>query len=96
MNGLIIKNKVEVIVVREVELNGFQYSIDNLCRVRFSAYNGSEVADTVEARIAYRELQAETIAYIRENVKAILKLMDEELDECSRTTTFSNEVLCGA
>lgn len=96
MNGLIFKNKKEVVVVRLVELNGFQYSIDDLCRVRLSAYVGMPIAYTSEARAYRRALQAETVKYIRENLKAILKTMDEELDECSRTTTFHNEFLCGA
>lgn len=96
MNGLIFKNKIETIVVRLVELNGFQYSIDSVGRVRFSAYVGMSIPATTEAIECHRNLQRDTIAYIRENIKSILKTMNEELDECNRTTVFNNEFLCGA
>lgn len=87
MEKMIIKNKTVITTTRYVELNGFEYTIDHLKRVRFVSYVGSKEL-TREARRAINE---KTIAHIRANVDDILVCMDHYLDESATSTTIHNQ-----
>ena len=75
MNKLEIFNRTVATTVCYVKLNGFEYTIDHLNRVRLVSYVGSEEL-TIEAK---RELNASTIEYIRDNVKSIVNEMETHL-----------------
>lgn len=85
MKNLTIKNKTTVITTRYVELNNFEYTVDNLKRVRLVSYIGSENIP----REKRRETNKENIEYIRKNIESIVKEMDEHLLESASVTTES-------
>ena len=86
MEKLIIKNKTVITTTRYVELNGFEYTVDHLKRVRYVGYIGSREL----SREDRRKLQETTIAHIRANVDDILVCMDHYLNECATSTTMHN------
>lgn len=90
MNKLIIKNKTVTTVTRYAELNGFEYTIDHLKRVRYVGVVGNANNDI--SREERRKLQESTIAHIRANVEDILVCMDHYLEECSSTTKMHNHM----
>ena len=90
MNKLIIKNKTVTTVTRYAELNGFEYTIDHLKRVRYVGVVGNANNDI--SREERRKLQESTIAHIRANVDDILACMDHYLEECSSTTKMHNRM----
>ncbi len=85
MKNLTIKNKTTVITTRYVELNNFEYTVDNLKRVRLVSYIGSKNIP----REKRRETNKENIEYIRKNIESIVKEMDENLFESASVTTES-------
>ncbi|MFW9601623.1 MAG: hypothetical protein ACMV1B_04800 [Prevotella sp.] len=90
MNKLIIKNKTVVTVTRYVEINGFEYTVDHLKRVRYvGVIDGAHKDISREER---RKLQESTVTHIRANVNDILVCMDHYLEECSSITKMHNHM----
>ena len=81
MNKLEIFNRTIITVVCYVKLNNFEYTVDNLDRVRLVGYVGdyNHYDATEEERIAHRELQTSTVEYIRSNIKSIANEMETHL-----------------
>ena len=86
MKNLTIKNKTVMTTTRYIELNNFEYTVDNLKRVRLVSCIGSR--DMSREKI--KETNKENIEYIRKNIKYIVKEMDEHLLESASSTIYSN------
>jgi hypothetical protein len=92
MNKLEIFNRTITTVVCYVKLNGFEYTVDNLNRVRLVGYAGNDYNHcdaTEEERKAHKELQSSTVEYIRSNISSIVNEMETHLLLQSTSVTDS-------
>jgi hypothetical protein len=92
MNKLRIFNRTVVTTVCYVKLNNFEYTVDHLNRVRLVGYTGGDYnyeTATPEERKAHRELQASTVAYIRDGINKIANEMETHLLLSASCTTDS-------
>lgn len=85
MKNITIKNKTVTTTTRYIELNNFEYTVDNLKRIRLVSYIGSQDVSREEKR----KTNQENIEYIRKNIECITEEMDTNLLESASLTTYS-------